>query len=432
MPITIETSTHSAREYHGTQPAISSENLLKNSCRKEFDRCKQVIQSSFNDFPEDKPIYPSSNGFVRSAIAAYSYHHHLSIRPEDIWFSILCQLSFFVNKHSEELRSFFVTHEGQKELHTRGDGNPPTADFGAMAICMTDQIAKNIIDPELRTWVMPNFSTTTNTDKVVAAILMMGSLQKYFGYTMHTRCGIPSVTLLGVRADWENILNRLEMLPRLGPEPTQFAELLKPILKNFIASFDSPSDTKVLDFWSKIAHELRRSGSHTLSGWITAFCFWDEKGKLLRRGKYETTNPDIDISREFDASLYHRIEISDIPSGYASVPVTVDDNGEIHHTRMVAGSVGIGVTSSGHILDAGHRHMDRGFRYGPRGEHIPLEIEAQPENQPGLDSLQPVSGFWMYELFGDVTAVESKAQRHQEICMDEEYSMIRNMEFVGA
>jgi len=110
MPVTIKTATHSAREYRGTQPAISSENLLQYSCQKEYDRCKQVIQSSFNDFPEDEGIYPSSNGFVRSTITAYSYHHHLSIRPEDIWFSILCQLSFFVNRHAEELRSFFVTH----------------------------------------------------------------------------------------------------------------------------------------------------------------------------------------------------------------------------------------------------------------------------------------------------------------------------------
>ena len=432
MPVTIKTATHSARVYRGTQPAISSENLLQYSCRKEYDRCKQVIQSSFNNFPEDEGIYPSSNGFVRSTIAAYSYHHHLSIRPEDIWFSILCQLSFFVNRHAEELRSFFVTHEGQKDLHVYGLGNLFTTDFGAMAICMTDQIAKNVIDPELRTWVMPNFSTTTNTDKVVAAVLMMGSLQKYFTYTMHTRCGIPSVTLLGVKADWENILNRLEMLSRLGPEPTQFAELLKPILTNFIASFDSPSDAKILDFWGKIADEFQRSGSHTLSGWITAFCFWDEQGKLLRRGNFETTNPDIDITREFDASLYHRIEMSNIPSGYASVPIIVDDNGKTHYTRMVAGSVGIRVTSSGRILDVGHRHKGRGFRYGPRGERIPLVLEAQPGNQPGLDSLQPVSGFWMYELFGDGKVVDSNPRRRRGIFVEDENLMIRSQEFVGA
>src|SRR5262249_10906954 len=154
------------------------------------------------------------------------------------------------NNHAEELRSFFVAHEGQKELEVVGEGNIFTADFGAMAVLMTDLIAKNVNDPELRTWVFPNFSTTTNSDRVVAAVLMMGSLQKYFTYTMRTRCGIPSVTLLGVRADWENMLNRLEMLPRLGPEPTQFCELLKPILSNFVATFDSPSDARVLDFWS--------------------------------------------------------------------------------------------------------------------------------------------------------------------------------------
>jgi hypothetical protein len=43
-------------------------------------------------------------------------------------------------------------------------------------------IAKNVVDPELRTWIMPDFSTTEESDSVVAAILMMGALQQYFEY----------------------------------------------------------------------------------------------------------------------------------------------------------------------------------------------------------------------------------------------------------
>jgi hypothetical protein len=56
-------------------------------------------------------------------------------------------------------------------------------------------IAKNVIDPELRTWIMPAFSTTMNSDKVVAAILIMGAMQQYFQFKFKLICGIPSVTL---------------------------------------------------------------------------------------------------------------------------------------------------------------------------------------------------------------------------------------------
>jgi Domain of unknown function (DUF4419) len=102
-----------------------------------------------------------------------------------------------VNAHAEELRSFFVSHEGKKEL-TVQDG---FGDFGAMALQMTDLIAKIVVDRELRTWIMPDFSTTVETNGVVAVVLMMGALQQYFSYDGYLCCGIPSVTLLGERAD---------------------------------------------------------------------------------------------------------------------------------------------------------------------------------------------------------------------------------------
>ena len=63
-------------------------------------------------------------------------------------------------------------------------------------------LEKNIVDPELREWIIPDFSTTTRDDRVVASVLMMGTLQKYFSYTLSIVCGLPSVTLLGTEEDW--------------------------------------------------------------------------------------------------------------------------------------------------------------------------------------------------------------------------------------
>lgn len=73
-----------------------------------------------------------------------------------------------------------------------------------------------------------------------------------------------------------------------------------------------------------------------------------------------------------DGTLYHRVDIDSIPSGHSSVPVKVDDDGDVYNTMMVAGSMGIRVTSSGEALD-------------------------DTDTGPGLDSLQPESGWWMFE-----------------------------------
>jgi Domain of unknown function (DUF4419) len=49
-----------------------------------------------------------------------------------------------VNAHAEELRSFFVQHEGQRELEVEAIGDRYTVDFGAMVQCMGQQLKENV------------------------------------------------------------------------------------------------------------------------------------------------------------------------------------------------------------------------------------------------------------------------------------------------
>lgn len=75
------------------------------------------------------------------------------------------------------------------------------------------------------------------------------------------------------------------------------------------------------------------SGPTYCSGWITAFCFWKEDGGSLYSA--------LGHGMEMDDVSYHRIEADEVPLGYSSVPVNVDDNGDVFDAMMVAGSVEI-------------------------------------------------------------------------------------------
>jgi hypothetical protein len=98
-------------------------------------------------------------------------------------------------------------------------------------------------------------------------------------------CGIPTVTLLGEREDWIAIQTPLEKLKTFGTEPEASGELLKLILRYVIETLGHPDSPAMKDFWSRIAHRTGSSGPHHLSRWITAFCFWDEKGNSLYHGR---------------------------------------------------------------------------------------------------------------------------------------------------
>lgn len=186
--------------------------------------------------------------------------------------------------------------------------------------------------------------------------------------------------MLGEKADWKIILKRLDKLKTFGAEPTQFCALLRPVVSRFVKSFDDPTSKEVTDFWQRIAHfNAGGSGPSYYSGWIAAFCFWDKDGKPLLRNlsahHEERDDAPWKDSRYpnliLDGAVYHQVDSSDVPEGFSSVPVKIDDNGLELDALMIAGSVGISVTSSGEKLAA-------------EGDKI------------GNDTFAPASGWWMF------------------------------------
>ncbi|CAG7563451.1 unnamed protein product [Fusarium equiseti] len=177
MPVTVSVVDHPARPW-GQDKASSVEEILKATNNKEFTRCKQVIQSVFSidGSIEDKFVSGSKNGLVWAAFNAYSNHHHLTIRSEDVWFAIITQLSSHINANAEQLRHLFVSHKGKKELIIEQAGFLHTANYGAFVQNITREMV-DVKDPTLRDWVLPSFSTTTDVNRAVGSVLLMGAMQ---------------------------------------------------------------------------------------------------------------------------------------------------------------------------------------------------------------------------------------------------------------
>jgi hypothetical protein len=311
MPVTLNLAQHPATAWDKPKSPSASE-LLQTAAPREHERCRGLIQASFapGQFDSDH-ITPSENGFVWAACHAYSHHHHLRIRPEDVWFAVLAQIGFFINGRADgELGSLFVAHGRRREpevVHY-------TADFGSLAAQMGDMIGNYVTHPGWRDWVLPAFSTTTSTDRVVGSILFTGRMVRHFSEYMSVWCGLPSVTLLGCVEDWDNILNRLDKLDLLGDEPRQFAAMLRPILRRMVSSFTDPTSPVILDFWNRIVHRKSLgSGTDILSGWLTAFCFWDEDGIPNRPRRH----------RVLEDIRYPSIDMDSIPVGFSSLPISV-------------------------------------------------------------------------------------------------------------
>lgn len=362
MPVTIKVASHEANLVTtGARRVEYPKQVLKKFGKR--DQC-EILQSSLDNDSIPPNLLARYNGFVDSVTEAYNQHHHLAIRPEDIWLSVISQFSLYVNTNSEDLRGHFVAHEGQKDLVIKHDtGDRYSVDFADFALQIKELISQYVVDEGLRAWITPSFSTTTQEDVVIASIMMMGTPQKYFRYHIEFECGIPSVTLLGIKEDYEQILERVEKLSLYGQQAAEFRDLLKPILRHFIRSFDEPEHAEIQAFWGKICRKeyLGSGGPDAYSGWITAFCFWNNEGKRQISGQRGLS---------MDGVNYGQVWRSQIPNGFTTVPVHIHDNGEDVEAEMLAGSVGINCTSS---------------------------MTSSADGTMGLDTMQNHHGWFIYE-----------------------------------
>ncbi|KAJ7153960.1 hypothetical protein C8R43DRAFT_1235343 [Mycena crocata] len=444
MPVSFTVADHIAKPVKITEAeldGLTTSEFLARTCPHQYTSAGDILGSSFtkglpdsqggnkpklnqrlsklNPFTKSKatelptstssppPIIPSPNGFVHTVISAYNSHHNLVIRPDDVWLAILTQFNFFVNANAELLRANFVAHDGKKQLTVRKQATRTTMDFAEMARQMVGLMAGVISDPALRAWVIPAFSTTTQADRTVGAIIMMSTLKAYFEYVFEScECGIPRVTLEGTKADWEDILGRLEKLKEYGVQTTAWYHLLRPVIARFVGAFDAPDALANKEFWGRIARfEHCGSGHDHYSGWITAFCAFNEDGKWI--GNHLNKEEDLALSPEpldtlpadkfwaralypqhyvdpdrlvLDDTPFHKVECANVPAAHVEVPVKLSDKGDpsqMDPCTMVAGVVGTMVSRS------------EGGEGGKEGAGEEGSVRQ-------WDTVQPMPGWWMY------------------------------------
>jgi Domain of unknown function (DUF4419) len=101
-----------------------------------------------------------------------------------------------------------------------------------MAEMMVGLIQKNLVDPSFSEWVMPDFTTTTDTDR-------------------------PAVSRLSRFLVRSQIYSReLNTCPNWVQKLLSGTMRLKPVLTRFVGTFDSPGSPKTKDFWQNIVHYM--------------------------------------------------------------------------------------------------------------------------------------------------------------------------------
>jgi hypothetical protein len=271
------------------KPISSSKDLLS---KLNPDMAKEYLYySSYNG--NTSGIYASQDSFVRGAIDAGAKHQHLMLRPQDVWLTILKQVTSYMRKHKDDAEVLYQWN------NLDGNVTFPLSPmmFNALDVWMQLQFKRRNKTDWLMDWVCPNFPTVLqkgtgiqkSAEEMTANALMMASSTSSREDMAAFPCenGIPSVTLLGTQDEWKTLLGKLQPLEEgaFGSEPRLYALSLRPILSRFVDTFSRPNDPAIRLFWSDIVTITARQKlcytTDVVTGWIGAFQFWDGAGNPL-------------------------------------------------------------------------------------------------------------------------------------------------------
>ncbi len=215
---------------------------MKGSSNEDVDLA-EVGNLLMKTEPADPVLLPFRHSLIGSLFEAYDHHRRIALRSDDIWISIMISLAQYIDNHAEEMRSYFVDHDGKKELLIEYDGGFEASAWEPLLQSFSDEIAKKT-KANIRDWVIPKFSTTTIKDRFVSNAVLMGAMKNYFSYSAVSMCGIREVMLNGTLKDWQQLRLRIDRLQEIAKAGTVTQEpllwwhqVLAFVLDEFIASY---------------------------------------------------------------------------------------------------------------------------------------------------------------------------------------------------
>lgn len=323
-------------KYNKKCKLVSFKDILDNQTDIEYntlsDNYNSVLDGSFN---MQTQACSAHNGLVSTVLDAYNKHYHLVLRPDDVWQAVLTQFCFYFNSRAEELRTAVVNFSGDKTLVATQIANIQTANYTELIWDLVIvEMRKMIKDSTIIDWLLPNFSTSTDKDRLVAAITTMSTFQSFFKYKMQLMCGIPKVTLKGTVEDWTLLKTKIQSLTKFdGSEQlmTKWVSQLIPICNQFISSYDNVN----IVFWDTVvSHIGGGSSAEYISGWLSVFSVFDNTG--IWRGDNLSV---LLFNNKTITSTYPIIDFTDLADGCSQCPLIIDDNGVEHNAIIHSGQI---------------------------------------------------------------------------------------------
>jgi hypothetical protein len=146
---------------------------------------------------------------------------------------------------------------------------------------MRSRVPSDILDV-----MVPKFTTSNPNTDMTLLIAFLDAASSFYGYSMMTLCGFPSIRIEGTVEDWTSILTRIARIKELIPVLADYCDTITPIVEQIAFTVSCKPEEVPTAFWKSMYKVNGGSGGPYINGWLTSFvayvCGRKDKGMTLR------------------------------------------------------------------------------------------------------------------------------------------------------
>jgi|GEM_PF-6771649 len=284
--------------------AYSPSNQSSKTTREQREKNFEIIAGDFigdyrgfNYFKIVRPfISQNRTGFFQPKIInsahtamfhqAFKQHLAVAVTPDDLHLLFIQAIANFYKTYPEDLRQTAVSFDEKKRLVVDNDHvvpgcNPRLWDYVPLQF---SEALKKELPAKVCDLLLMEFSQTTDTERLVKAVTLMGTFSAYFDHGLLTKCAIPQFILEGSEDDWkklstlpEELIKALNLPPLTENKPHHglyllrlWLERISPLLKE---CYQARCGQASAEWWASFYSHKMNSGeiSERLTGNLALF-----------------------------------------------------------------------------------------------------------------------------------------------------------------
>jgi len=200
------------------------------------------------------------NNYLSYLSSCYSSHYGTVVKPDYIWFTILCEIGLMVKDSPETYKNIFTDSNDKKEI-VIPTGDPIQIDIDVLM----NEVLKVVPSQIDKDNIILNFSTLTDSSKFAFTTSFLDTVSPYYNYSMYL-CGFNKIKVLGTLEDYQMILDGINYFKNLfsGTPVSDYLDKCEIVCNNIVDRFNDQ------DFWIDI-FTMERCGSggqQEVIGWF--------------------------------------------------------------------------------------------------------------------------------------------------------------------